>query len=138
MPPCWQQLWVLQVRLKNCVVERPFCSSDVYILIINLCLFFIIKCYPLCINACFRLIILFLMLWFELSLKNAFELRNKEEHLMGFVSRDRTEFVSHLLTLILYASHLGRLVKGLIVWSMDIDSFHSRDRGLSIFVSRWL
>ena len=63
------------------------------------------------------------MLCFELSMENAFEHRNKEEHLMGFLSRDKTNLVSHLLTLVLYASHLGRLVKGLIVWSRDLDSF---------------
>ena len=75
------------------------------------------------------------MLWFELSLGNAFELKNGEEHLMDFVSMDRTRLVSHLLILVLNASHLIRLVKGLIILSRDLDSFHSRDRGLSILVS---
>ena len=56
-----------------------------YILIINLCLLFIIKCSLLCINACFGLITLCMMLWFKLLFGNAFELRNGEEHLMGFV-----------------------------------------------------
>ena len=28
------------------------------------------------------------MLWFELLLENIFELRNREEHLIGFVSRN--------------------------------------------------
>ena len=65
------------------------------------------------------------MLWFELSLKNAFELRNKEEHLMGFVSRDRTEFVSHLLTLILYASHLGRMTTICKCYCSSIDYLNS-------------
>ena len=51
------------------------------------------------------------MLWFELLLGNAFELRNGEEHLMGFVSRDGAKLVSHLLTLVLKASHLVILVK---------------------------
>ena len=75
------------------------------------------------------------MLWFELLVENALEFRNIEEHLMRFVSRDRTKLVSHLLTLVFKASHLGRLVKGLVVWSRGLDSFHPRDRGLSIFVS---
>ena len=75
------------------------------------------------------------MLWFELSMRNAFELRNREEHLMSFVFRDGAKLVSCLLTLILKESHLVRLIKGLIVWSKDLDSFHPRDRDLSIFVS---
>ena len=76
-----------------------------------------------------------MILWFELSLANAFEIRNGEEHLMGFMSRDRARFVSHLLTLVLKASHLVRLVNELIVWLRGLDSFHPRDWGLSIFVS---
>ena len=56
-----------------------------------------------------------MMLLFELSLRNAFELRNGEEHLISFVSRDRARLVSHLLILVLKESHLVRLVKGLIV-----------------------
>ena len=75
------------------------------------------------------------MLWFELSLKNAFELRNREEHLIGFVSRDGAKFISHLLNLVCKVSHFIRLVKVLIVWLKGLDSFHPRDRGLSIFVS---
>jgi len=55
------------------------------------------------------------MLGFELSLGKAFEFINVEEHLMGFVSRDGAKFISHLLTLVLKAIHLSRLVKGLIV-----------------------
>ena len=70
-----------------------------------------------------------------MSLENTFELRNGEEHLMGFMSRDGAKLVSHLLTRVLKASHLVRIVKGLIVWSRDLDSFYSSDRGLSIFVS---
>jgi len=54
---------------------------------------------------------------------------------MGFMSRDGAKLVSHLLTRVLKASHLVRIVKGLIVWSRDLDSFYSSDRGLSIFVS---
>ena len=74
------------------------------------------------------------MLWFELSLKNAFELRDGEEHLMVFVSRNETRIVNHLLTLTLKASHLVRLVKRLIVWSRDLRFFfHLRDPGLSFF-----
>ena len=92
-------------------------------------------CFPLCINICFGLTTLFLMLWFELLVENALEFRNIEEHLMRFVSRDRTKHVSHLLTFVFKASHLGRLVKGLVVWSRGLDSFHLSDRGLSIFVS---
>ena len=72
---------------------------------------------------------------FELSLGNAFELRNGEEHLMGFMPRDRTKLVSHFVTLVLKANHLVRLVKGLIVWSRGLDSFYPRDRDLSIFMS---
>ena len=75
------------------------------------------------------------MLRFELSLENTFELRNGEEHLMSFVSRDGAKLVGHLLTIVLKASHLIRLVKKLIVWLRGLDSFHSRDWGLSIFVS---
>ena len=60
-----------------------------YILIINPCLLFIIKCFLLCINVCFGLITLYLMLWFKLSLGNAFELIYGEKHLKGFVSKDR-------------------------------------------------
>ena len=67
----------------------------VYILIINLCLLFFIKCSLICINVCFDLITLCLMLWFELSLKNIFELKNGE-HLMSFVSRDGARLVSRL------------------------------------------
>jgi len=54
------------------------------------------------------------MSWFELSLENAFELSNGEEHLMNFVSKDESRLVIHLLTLVLKANHLVRLVKGLI------------------------
>jgi len=75
------------------------------------------------------------MLWFKFSLGNAFEIRNGEEHLMGFVSRDGIKLVSHLLIVLLKASHLIKLIKGLIVWSRDLDSFHLTDWGLSIFVS---
>jgi len=75
------------------------------------------------------------MLWFELSLENAFELRYGEEHLMGFVSRDRERLVSHLLTLVLKTSHLVRLVHGLIVWSRGLNFFHPRDRSFSILVN---
>ena len=48
--------------------------------------------------------------------------------------RDREKLVSHLLTHVLKASHLVRLVKGLIVLSRGLDSFHLRNRGLSILV----
>ena len=68
--------------------------SYVYTLIINLCLLFTIKCSLLRSNACFGLITLCLMLWFELSLGNAFEHINGEEHLMDFVSRDREKLWS--------------------------------------------
>jgi len=68
----------------------------------------------------------FLDVGFELSLKNTFELRNGEEHLMSFVFRDGARLVSHLLALVLKANHLVRLVKGLIVWSRSLDSFHPR------------
>ena len=47
----------------------------------------------------------------ELSLENAFELRNGEEHVIDFMSRDGAKLVSHLLTLALKASHLVKLVK---------------------------
>ena len=57
------------------------------------------------------------MLWFELSLENAFELRNREKYLMSFVSRDGACLFSHILTLVLKVSYLVRLIKGLIVWS---------------------
>ena len=75
------------------------------------------------------------MLGFELSLGKAFEFINVEEHLMGFVSRDGAKFISHLLNLVCKVSHFIRLVKVLIVWLKGLDSFHPRDRGLSIFVS---
>lgn len=61
---------------------RSWCGwtlSYVYILNNNICLLFIIKCYLLCIKVYFSLIILCLILWFELSLTNTFELRNREE-----------------------------------------------------------
>lgn len=54
---------------------------------------------------------------------------------MSFVSKDIARLVSNILILVLKASHLVRLVKGLIILSRDLDSFHSRDRGLSILVS---
>lgn len=54
---------------------------------------------------------------------------------MGFVSRDGAKLVSHLLTLVLKASHLVILVKGLIVLSRDLNFFHPMDQGLNIFVS---
>ena len=68
-------------------------------------------------------------------MKNTFELRNREEYLMGFVSRDGAKLVSHLLTLVLKASHLVILDKGLIVLSRDLNFFHLMDQGLNIFVS---
>ena len=46
-----------------------------------------------------------------MSLENAFELRNGEEHVIDFMSRDGAKLVSHLLTLALKASHLVKLVK---------------------------
>ena len=109
----------------------------VYILIINLCLLFIIMCSLLCINACFGLITLCLMLWCDLLLGNAFELRNGEEHLMGFVFRNEAKPLSHLLTFVLIVCHLVRLVNGLLVWLRGLDYFHSRDQSLSIFLSWW-
>ena len=42
---------------------------------------------------------------------------------------------SHLLTLVLKVSHLIRLVKGLIFWSRDLDSFYLGNRSLSILGS---
>lgn len=65
------------------------------------------------------------MLWFELSLENAFKLKNREKHLMDFVPRNGVRLV--LLTHILKASHLVKLVKVLIIWSKGLDYFHMRD-----------
>lgn len=42
---------------------------------------------------------------------------------MTFVFRDRIRLVSHLLTIILEASPLVRLIKRLIDWIKDLDSF---------------
>jgi len=47
-------------------------------------------------------------------MKNVFELRNGEKHVKGFVSKDGTKLVSHLLTPILKTSQLVRPVKGFI------------------------
>ena len=43
------------------------------------------------------LIPMLMVLWFELSLENTFKLRNGEEHVMDFVSRDETKLFSYLL-----------------------------------------
>ena len=63
------------------------------------------------------------MLWFKLTSRNACEHINEDKHLMTFVFRDRIRLVSHLLTIILEASPLVRLIKRLIDWIKDLDSF---------------
>ena len=54
---------------------------------------------------------------------------------MSFVSRDIARLVSNILILVLKASHLVRLVKGLVILSRGLDSSYPRDEGLSILAS---